>query len=211
MLTTLGPGRRALLLAAPALLILAASVVLDAPLQALAAALQTPEGRDLMGWVTRLGEGRVDLLMAAALLAGGWLLRDRRALSAGWAGLVAVAAAGLMTWVGKGLVCRARPWTAEAGIFFNSPCLTASSAVHSFPSGHAATAFALATALAFAYPRARWAFVAPAILVGVSRIYLGAHFLSDVIAGAGVGAAAGWICWRVLRPRSDPDGPGLAR
>lgn len=211
MLTTLGPGRRTLLLVAPALLILAAALALDAPLQSLVAALQSEGGRKVMGWVTQLGAGWLDLLMAAALLAGAWLLRDRRALSAGGASLVAVALAGLVTQIGKGLVCRGRPWTDAAGIFFNSPCLNAGSALHSFPSGHAATAFALATALALAYPRIRWVFVAPAILVGISRIYLGAHFLSDVIAGAGVGAAAGWICSRLLRPRRDPDAPGLAR
>ena len=57
----------------------------------------------------------------------------------------------------------------------------------SFPSGHAVTAFALATALGFLYPRWRaFAFVA-AGLIAASRVALKAHFLSDVIAGAVVG------------------------
>jgi membrane-associated phospholipid phosphatase len=57
----------------------------------------------------------------------------------------------------------------------------------SFPSGHAQTAFTLATALTILFPR--WGI--PAFLiagaVGISRIILTSHYLSDVIAGAGVG------------------------
>ena len=57
----------------------------------------------------------------------------------------------------------------------------------SFPSGHAVTAFSLATAVSFLYPR--WkipAFIAAA-LIALSRVVLTAHYLSDVIAGAAVG------------------------
>jgi len=57
----------------------------------------------------------------------------------------------------------------------------------SFPSGHAQTAFTLATALTILFPR--WGI--PAFLVagavGISRIILTSHYLSDVIAGAGIG------------------------
>jgi membrane-associated phospholipid phosphatase len=57
----------------------------------------------------------------------------------------------------------------------------------SFPSGHAQTAFTLATALTILVPR--WGI--PAFLVagavGISRIILTSHYLSDVIAGAGIG------------------------
>jgi membrane-associated phospholipid phosphatase len=56
----------------------------------------------------------------------------------------------------------------------------------SFPSGHAQTVFALATAITIIFPR--WgipAFIF-AIVVSISRIILTAHYLSDVIAGAGV-------------------------
>jgi membrane-associated phospholipid phosphatase len=57
----------------------------------------------------------------------------------------------------------------------------------SFPSGHAQTAFTLATALTILFPR--WGI--PAFLVagavGISRIVLTSHYLSDVIAGAGIG------------------------
>ena len=57
----------------------------------------------------------------------------------------------------------------------------------SFPSGHTVTAFAMATSFSFLYPR--WSVPAflIAAMIGLSRIVLTAHYLSDVIAGAVVG------------------------
>lgn len=60
----------------------------------------------------------------------------------------------------------------------------------SFPSGHSANAFAAATALGFLFPRQRWIFYAAAALVGLSRIILNVHFVSDVLMGGYVGFAA---------------------
>lgn len=57
----------------------------------------------------------------------------------------------------------------------------------SFPSGHAQTAFALATALTILFPRWGIPLFVAAGAVGISRIILTSHYLSDVIAGAGIG------------------------
>jgi undecaprenyl-diphosphatase len=57
----------------------------------------------------------------------------------------------------------------------------------SFPSSHAATAFAAAAALGHAYPRIKLPAYAAAALIGYSRIYERRHFATDVIAGACVG------------------------
>lgn len=71
----------------------------------------------------------------------------------------------------------------------------------SFPSGHSAASFAAATALASFYPN-----VAPLVYllaagVGVSRVYLGHHFPSDVGVGAATGAGIGGvIAWVFHRP-----------
>ena len=62
-----------------------------------------------------------------------------------------------------------------------------------FPSGHTAYAFAAATVLSDRYPKFRIPFYIGAGLVGLSRIYLGRHYTSDVIGGAGVGAIAGVV------------------
>ncbi len=60
----------------------------------------------------------------------------------------------------------------------------------SFPSGHTATAFALATSLGIRYPK--WYVIAPTALwacsVGISRMNEGVHYPSDVLAGAALGA-----------------------
>ena len=69
--------------------------------------------------------------------------------------------------------------------------------LHAFPSGHAATAFALAAVLSFAAKNKNYSvlFLSAAILVGYSRIYLGQHFPDDVLAGAVIGLLSAIICW----------------
>lgn len=57
----------------------------------------------------------------------------------------------------------------------------------SFPSGHATGAFALATVFGHQYPKAAIPCYLAAAAVGLSRIYLGRHYPSDVLAGALIG------------------------
>lgn len=70
----------------------------------------------------------------------------------------------------------------------------------SFPSGHTTEAFALAIALCFAYPR--WYIIIPSLLwasaVGYSRMSLGVHYPSDVMAGIVIGAGSVYLCIKVL-------------
>ncbi len=61
----------------------------------------------------------------------------------------------------------------------------------SFPSGHATTAFAAAAALAVLVPRLRWPAMGLAALVALSRVYLGVHFVLDILAGAVLGTLIG--------------------
>ena len=58
----------------------------------------------------------------------------------------------------------------------------------SFPSGHTITAFAVAVSLSMFYPTLAIGLMFCAISVALSRILLGMHFLSDVLAGAAIGA-----------------------
>ncbi|MDE3156409.1 MAG: phosphatase PAP2 family protein [Acidobacteriota bacterium] len=90
----------------------------------------------------------------------------------------------------KPLVHRPRPFVAQPGlvrILGNPP--TGSG----FPSAHVAAAFAAAWVLAQLFPRGRVAFWSLAGAIACSRIYVGAHYPLDVMAGALLGAAVGWL------------------
>jgi len=62
----------------------------------------------------------------------------------------------------------------------------------SFPSGHSITAFAVVVSVAFFYPVLMAGLLFCALSVAVSRILLGMHFLSDVVAGAAIGSLLGY-------------------
>ncbi len=67
---------------------------------------------------------------------------------------------------------------------------------HSFPSGHTASAFALATMLSFSLNNKNYSigFLFIAALVGYSRMYLGQHFIDDVFAGSFIGLLSSIFC-----------------
>jgi undecaprenyl-diphosphatase len=72
----------------------------------------------------------------------------------------------------------------------------------SFPSGHAATAFAAATVLAALVPRAAVAFFLLAAAIGYSRLYAGVHWPLDVLGGAVIGTATALLLLAIGRRRS---------
>jgi membrane-associated phospholipid phosphatase len=86
-------------------------------------------------------------------------------------------------------------------VFVNSP-----DHGHSFPSGHTALAFTTATTIALEYHH--WYITAPAYLwagsVGYSRMYLGKHYPTDVLAGAVTGIGTGylshWLSKQIFKP-----------
>ncbi|MCJ8013295.1 phosphatase PAP2 family protein [Paenibacillus sp. KQZ6P-2] len=94
----------------------------------------------------------------------------------------------------KKLYPRLRPYLALPGTrTFRNPLKD-----HSFPSGHTTAAFSLAIPLILGHPEWICLFLPLSLLVGVSRIYLGLHYPSDVFAGAVIGtsvAAATVALW----------------
>lgn len=71
----------------------------------------------------------------------------------------------------------------------------------SMPSGHAATAFALASALHILWPRYRYIYFGGASLVAASRVVTNAHFLGDVIVAAGLAILVPTIIAKLLRDK----------
>jgi undecaprenyl-diphosphatase len=78
----------------------------------------------------------------------------------------------------------------------------------SFPSGHAAAAFAGALAAGRLFPRGRVVWWALAVTIALSRVYVGAHWPSDVLSGTALGLAVGWFVLggRQVPPRDYPEG-----
>jgi membrane-associated phospholipid phosphatase len=167
--------------------------------------VQNHAAEPVTGWafvLTALGSTYV--LIAVALSAAlGLVLRGR------WRAAVALVVAYVVTDVTvalvKLIVSRPRPDESltEAGGF-------------SFPSGHSAMSMVVYGCLAFAlarvvrgFPRVAFALVGGLLVVaiGLSRIYLGVHYPSDVIAGWTTGAAILIVTWMLasrLRPRTAP-------
>lgn len=137
----------------------------------------------VMMWASWVGgSGAIWLALGAALAI---------AYPARTAGAVQLALALLVTClltdgIMKPLVGRERPYTVstDGPVLIVPPPESAS-----FPSGHAALAFAGAYALSHVWRRARWLLWSLASLIAVSRVYVGVHYPSDVIGGAVVGLA----------------------
>lgn len=120
----------------------------------------------------------------------GLMKHDDKLIRNACVAIAAIAVNSGITVAMKYSINRARPFNTYTYIVRKS-----SAGSPSFPSGHTSSAFATATSLSLMYPK--WYIIVPSICwagtVGYSRMHLGVHYPSDVLAGALVGAGSAWL------------------
>jgi len=135
-------------------------------------------------WATRMGDGWLWYALAPLVLTFGGVLRYRALATASFAALTGI----LLFKAVKHMSHRRRPCDQEPHCW----CTILPPDQFSFPSGHTITAFAIALSLGHLYPHAEPGLLVVASSIGVSRVLLGMHFVSDVVAGAIFGAGIGY-------------------
>lgn len=162
--------------------------------------------------VTKIGQAEFYLVPSALLaLWLNWKARNAATpeLALHWRRLVwppafvfaAMAVSGIANSAIKFTLGRIRPrYLFEQDLYGFSPFNTVW-AMNSYPSGHTQAAFAAMTSLAFVFPRYRVPLFALAVLVGLSRVVLTVHFLTDAIAGAWLAVAVTVLVRRAFLAR----------
>ena len=148
----------------------------------------------VMGF-TSLGNSGI-LFIAIGLI----LLLSKKTRRVGVAVLVALLIGFLITNLTlKPLISRPRPWLDVEGLVN----LVGESAYRSFPSGHSTSAFAFSFAVWYGTRKKwpKWVAMIVAILMGLSRLYVGVHYPTDIVGGILVGWLSGWIAWQICKKR----------
>lgn len=159
--------------------VVGAALLVDDELARVARNNDSSAGHDITGAIEPFGGGASDKVMAGFLLYGITAKNDRARAVAFDAIISTTIASKVVTPALKELTGRQRPNGGDAD---------------AFPSNHATQAFAVASVVASHYSERRWvkwAAYGLATGVGISRVYRGAHWTSDVIAGAAIGSLVG--------------------
>jgi len=141
---------------------------------------------------TRAGDGWLWIALALVLLLAGGAPRFD-ALGAAFASMIA---GQLLFLVMKHLIGRERPCATEQHCW--ARLLPPDR--FSFPSGHTITAFAVAVPIGLYYPSLLAGLIFCALSIASSRVLLGLHYLSDVLAGIAIGCMVGLASFSILGP-----------
>ncbi len=149
---------------------------------------------DMGDWI---GEGTHLVVFSLVLVGAGWLFSSAAVRHAGIQTLLAHGLAALLVNGLKHLIGRPRPKFAHSGDWDVAPSWV--SGFDSFPSGHSAASFAVATVLAKRFPVFGPLCLGVAAFVMLSRVLRGSHFPTDVVGGAIVGVLSGAIAAAPLK------------
>lgn len=159
--------------------------------------------------VSKLADQPPMLGLAAAGLAIGSLLSQRRLESASARALLSVALATGAKHLIKHTVTRSRPHRVlDQGEYLREPGASENKGQQSFPSGHTADAVAFARAVSRVFPEAAIPAAAFALLAGLAQPIRAAHYPSDVAAGGTIGFLAELLVDRLFRAFATRAAPG---
>jgi membrane-associated phospholipid phosphatase len=156
---------------------------------------QNPALRNFMRYVSLLGDWPLHAVVGLVLLGVAWRRDSEEWTRIFLAMLLAMLLAGVVGTVIKRTVPRARP-SVLTDTRWGGPRF--SSKYHSFPSGHVGASTAFFGVLLIARRRIGLAYLPIPILIGVSRMYIGAHYLSDVVCAAVLGTVCALVVAYVL-------------
>jgi membrane-associated phospholipid phosphatase len=152
--------------------------------------------RTVMAAVSRYGDWPEHVLVGLSLLAVAWWRKNTRWARIFLAMLIACALAGAAARVIKIGTGRARP-SVKTELAWNGPRL--SEKYHAFPSGHTAASTAFFAVLVFVSWRIGLACAAIPLVIGFSRMYVAAHYLSDVVFAAFLGVLCAYVVVNVMK------------
>ena len=167
----------------------------------------SPELKRVMRMVSRVGDWQAHMIAGAIGLAIALAVGSKAWMRIFLAMLLALALAGLTTRAMKIATGRARP-SVKSEARWNGPQL--SSKYQAFPSGHTASSTAFFVALFLTRKKIGAPLLLIPILIALSRMILGAHYLSDVTSAAIIGVlcallAVHWLC-QICTPRAAIEG-----
>jgi membrane-associated phospholipid phosphatase len=160
--------------------------------------------RNFMRYVSLYGDWPGHIAIGLLGFGIAWIADSKKWTRIFLAMLIAMAIAGVTGHVIKRTVPRPRP-SVHAEMRWGGPRF--SSKYHSFPSGHVGASTAFFCTLLFASRRVGLACLAIPTLIGFSRMYIGAHYLSDVICAAVLGLLCALIVSRMMLQRLQPEVP----
>lgn len=140
--------------------------------------LRTPIGNLIFTFLSHIGDNMLIWFIILMLL----IYKNKNYYILKYIIPISLAGTFLNNFILKPIIQRPRPFLQSDLII---PLVTETS--FSMPSGHSMSSFLAATLLSFYFPKFKVFFYALASLIAFSRIYVGVHFLSDVVIGALVG------------------------